>query len=100
MSDKLPYWRPHDYISPRGIRMWFGPEWIIDLNGPQKLKPVKKGDIILLYVSVTGKELAFELRGRPQEMLQEWYENRKIDSILLGEDENSILESATNAKKD
>lgn len=95
---EIPYWRPHDYISPRGARYWFHPEWVRDLGGcVSKIYPQKKGDassdavsFVLCGESLVGSTYG-PIAGPVQERFQEWYKNREIDCILMGEDMRNML---------
>lgn len=96
MSDKLviPIWRPHDHESKRGVRYWFAPEWVRDLNGvASKLRPIKNkatNDVDLMMESKAGK-LTF-IQGSIQREFKKWHQDRSIDYMILGEDPDALLE--------
>jgi hypothetical protein len=91
----VPNWRPCDYISKRGVQYWWAPEWIRNLNGsPAKIRPIKdkkSGDVDLHMESKDGKKLSY-IQGSIQREFKKWHEDRKIDYLLLGEDEDQLLE--------
>jgi hypothetical protein len=90
----VPNWRPCDYISKRGVEYWWAPEWIRNLNGSAcKIRPVKDkktGDVNLHMESKDGSKLSY-IQGSIQREFKKWHEDRKIDYLLLGEDEDEIL---------
>ena len=91
----VPNWRPCDYISKRGVEYWWAPEWIRNLNGsPAKIRPIKDkktGDVDLHMESKDGKKFSY-IQGSIQREFKKWHEDRKIDYLLLGEDEDQLLE--------
>lgn len=102
MSDKkekkqleVPWWRPHDHVSKRGIKYWWAPEWVRDLNGsPSKLRAIKNtnGDVDLHMESKSGN-LTY-IQGSIQEEFRKWHTDRQIDYILLGEDPEELLKAS------
>jgi hypothetical protein len=82
--------REPDMYSKRGIPYWFGPEWVRSQNGyVSRIKPVKKdGDVKLHTVSKVG--VVTYIQGSIQEEFQAWHEDRQIDYILLGIDEDEL----------
>lgn len=90
----VPNWRPHDYTSKRGVKYWWAPEWIRDLNGsPAKICPIKdkkSGDVDLYMESKDGKRFTY-IEGSIQREFKKWHEDRSIDYILLGEDMDELL---------
>ena len=88
--------RPPDYISKRGIPYWYGPDWVRDLNGSiGRIKPIKRKndygncDVSLMMLSKTGN-LSFILGSIQREFIR-WHQDREIDYILLGIDEDQML---------
>lgn len=89
---EVPWWRPHDHISKRGVRYWFAPEWVRDLNGSaSKIRAIKnkQGDVDLQMESRTGN-LTY-IQGSIQQEFKDWHADRQIDYILLGEDPEALL---------
>ena len=86
--------REPDMISKRGVPYWFGPEWVRESNGSiGRIKPIKINQhrVDLYMVSKTGG--ATFIQGSIQEEFKKWHEDRQIDCILLGVDENELLAS-------
>ena len=84
--------RPHDYTSKRGIRYWWFPDWVRDLNGTMcRIKPVKdkNGDVYLYMLSKDGN-LSY-IQGSIQKEFIKWHEDNQIDWILLGVDPEEII---------
>jgi hypothetical protein len=89
--------RDPDYHSKRGIPYWWSPEWVRDLNGSIcRVKPMKDefGEMCLYMLSKKG-EYTYIL-GSIQQEFRKWHEDRKIDYILLGEEEDFNKELETN----
>jgi len=89
----VPTWRPHDYMSKRKIRYWWAPEWIRDLNGSaSKIRPIKdkKTGEVNLHMESKAGNLTY-IQGSIQHEFRQWHEDRKIDYLLLGEDEDDII---------
>lgn len=82
--------REPDMLSKRGIPYWFGPEWVRSQNGyMSRIKPVKKDDSVSLHM--VGKEGGVTyIQGSIQQEFQRWHEDRQIDYILLGIDEDEL----------
>jgi hypothetical protein len=86
--------REPDMTSKRGVPYWFGPEWVRDQNGTiGRIVPLKKkGKVELNMLSKDGN--VTYIQGSIQEEFRAWHEDRAIDAILLGVDEDDII--ATN----
>lgn len=85
--------REPDMLSKRGVPYWFGPDWVRNLNGMiGRIIPKKYGKGVALYmVSKEGNESYME--GSIQKEFLAWHEDRQLDYILLGGDEDQILET-------
>lgn len=86
--------REPDLVSKRGVPYWFGPEWVRDNNGTiGRIKPIKVNQhrVDLNMVSKAGN-VTF-IRGSIQKAFRDWHEDQQIDCILLGVEEDEILES-------
>ena len=84
--------RTPDYISKRGIPYWFTPEWVRNLNGSIcRIVPLKMGEeqVDLHMVSKDGN-LSY-IRGSIQQEFKKWHEDRAIDYILLGMEEEDLI---------
>ena len=92
-SKKVAYpKREYDYVSARGVKYWWSPEWSRDLNGTiGRIKPIteKNGDVYLYMLSKSGN-LTY-IRGRIQENFIKWHEDNQIDWILLGMSPDDIM---------
>ncbi len=89
----VPTWRPHDHVSKRGVKYWWAPEWVRDLNGkPSKIRPIKDkktGEVDLHMESKDGK--TSYIQGSIQREFKKWHTDRSIDYLLLGEDADDLL---------
>ncbi len=87
--------REPDMLSKRGIPYWFGPEWVRNQNGTigriAALKD-KRGGVDLHMVSKEGN--VTYIQGSIQKEFHDWHQDRQIDAILLGVDEDEIIETA------
>ncbi len=88
--------RDPDMVSKRGIPYWFGPEWVRNQNGTVgrivALKDKKRNAVDLHMVSKGGG--VTYIQGSIQREFHDWHEDRQIDAILLGMDEDEIIETA------
>ena len=85
--------RPADYTSKRGIPYYWAPEWIRVLNGTaSRIKPIKKNDDVELYMLAKSGNLSF-IQGSIQDEFKKWHEDRSIDYLLLGVDEDELIET-------
>jgi hypothetical protein len=89
---KAPFREP-DMHSKRGIPYWFGPEWVRQEGSRvDRIVALKvKGDIELHRVSKDGN--VTYIQGSIQQEFLAWHEDRQIDAILLGMDEDEIIET-------
>lgn len=84
--------REPDMLSKRGVPYWFAPEWVRDTNGTVgRIKPIKVNQhgVDLYAVSKDGNTTY--IQGSIQKEFHDWHEDKQIDSILLGVDEDEIL---------
>jgi hypothetical protein len=83
--------RDPDYTSERGVKYYWAPEWVRELNGTIcRIKVVKNGnDADLHMVSKSGN--TSYIQGRIQKAFRKWHTDRQIDYILLGVDEDTDL---------
>jgi hypothetical protein len=79
--------RVEDYTSKRGVKYWWSPEWVHDLNGTiGRIKPISSdGDVFLHIINKDGN--ATYIQGSIQQAFKSWHIDRQIDYILLGVDE-------------
>lgn len=92
-SVKKPVREP-DMISKRGVPYWFGPDWVRDLNGSiSRVIPIKNknGSVDLSLLSKDGN-ISY-IQGSIQREFHQWHEDRQLDAILLGFDEDSIIDT-------
>jgi hypothetical protein len=84
--------REPDMISKRGVPYWFGPNWVRDLNGTiGRVFPRKFNDKpMLCMVSKDGNVSIIE--GSIQHEFMKWHQDRQLDYILLGGNEDDIIE--------
>lgn len=83
--------RDPDMISKRGIPYWFGPEWVRSQNGYiSRIKPIKNGDNVELHMLGKAGGLTY-IQGSIQQEFKRWHEDRQIDCILLGVDEDQLI---------
>lgn len=85
--------REPDMVSKRGIPYWFGPDWVRELNGTAcRIIPLKTidGEVYLHMLAKAGGKPSY-IQGSIQEEFLKWHEDRQIDAILLGMDEDDIL---------
>lgn len=86
--------REPDMISKRGVPYWFGPEWVRDTNGTiGRIKPIKVNQHRVDLYSVAKNGNVNYIQGSIQEEFKKWHEDNQIDCILLGVDEDSLLQS-------
>ncbi len=84
--------RTPDHHSKRGVPYWWAPEWVRDLYGTVcRVVPLKKSEdnVDLHLVSKEGN-LTY-VQGSIQTEFRSWHEDRQIDYILLGVDEDQLL---------
>jgi hypothetical protein len=87
--------RPPDHTSKRGVPYYWSPEWVRDLNGTiTRIKPIKEknGEVNLYMLSKAGK-LSY-IQGSIQSEFKQWHEDRSIDYLLLGVDQDELLETS------
>lgn len=97
---EVPNWRPHDHESKRGVKYWWAPEWVRELNGKAyKIRPLKniRGGVDLHIESKNGNTTY--IQGSIQVEFRKWHEDREIDYVLLGEDPDEMLEVDREAAK-
>lgn len=83
--------REPDMYSKRGIPYWFGPDWVRSQNGyMSRIKPIKKGEDVSLHMLGKEGNLTY-IQGSIQEEFRAWHEDRQIDCILLGVDEDELI---------
>lgn len=92
-SVKKPFREP-DMISKRGVPYWFGPEWVRGEGTIGRIVALKNknGGVDLNTVSKEGN--VTYIQGSIQREFHDWHEDRQIDAILLGIDEDEIIETA------
>ena len=80
-----------DYLSKRGVKYWWSPDWVRDLNGTIcRIKPIKNGnDVDLHMVGKSGR--TSYIQGSIQKAFRKWHIDREIDYILLGMDPDDDL---------
>lgn len=88
--------RDPDMISKRGIPYWFGPEWVRNQNETigriVAIRDKKSGNVDLYMVSKDGN--VTYIQGSIQTEFHQWHEDQQIDAMLLGIDEDQIIETA------
>lgn len=84
--------RTPDHHSKRGIAYYWSPEWVRDLNGTVcRIVPIKKSeDTVELHMVSKKGDLSY-IRGSIQQEFRKWHEDRQIDYILLGVDEDELI---------
>jgi hypothetical protein len=83
--------REPDLISKRGVAYYFGPDWVRDLNGSiGRIIPLKCGSEVRLNILSKHGNVSF-LQGSIQVEFLKWHEDRQLDAILLGFDEDNII---------
>lgn len=94
---KKPHREP-DMISKRGVPYYFGPDWVRDLNGsigrviPIKTVP-KNGEPYVTLNMLSKDGNVSEILGSIQKEFHTWHEDRQLDAILLGFDEDKIIDT-------
>lgn len=89
---KKPYREP-DMVSKRGVPYWFGPDWVRDLNGSiGRIIPLKNGESVALNMLSKDGNTSF-IQGSIQDEFLKWHEDRQLDAILLGFDEDKIIDT-------
>lgn len=88
--------REPDLLSKRGIPYWFGPEWVRqqgeNVGRIVALKDKGGGGVDLNMLSKEGN--VTYIQGSIQGEFHAWHQDRQIDAILLGVDEDEIIETA------
>lgn len=87
--------REPDMFSKRGIPYWFHPEWVRNLNGHiGRVIAIKdrRGGVNLHMLAKNGNVNYIE--GSIQREFHDWHTDRQIDAILLGIDEDQLIEVA------
>jgi hypothetical protein len=86
--------REPDMISKRGVPYFFGPDWVRDLNGTiGRIIPLKMRDgTVQLYMLSKDGSKSY-IQGSIQQEFLKWHEDRQLDAILLGFDEDSIIDT-------
>jgi hypothetical protein len=85
--------RTPDHVSKRGIPYWWAPEWVRSLNDGKtvsRIVPLKQGDEVNLHMVSKDGNLSY-IQGSIQVEFKKWHEDRQIDYILLGMDEDDLL---------
>ncbi len=86
--------REPDMTSKRGIPYWFGPEWVRQEGSRvDRIVALKKGKNVLLNRVSKDGNVTF-IQGSIQKEFHAWHEDRAIDAILLGIEEEEIIETA------
>lgn len=87
--------RDPDMLSKRDIPYWFAPEWVRIQSGSVgriiALKDKKTKEVDLHMLSKEGN--VTYIQGSIQREFQDWHTDNKIDCILLGVDEDEIIET-------
>lgn len=89
--------REPDMFSKRGVPYYFGPDWVREVNGTiGRIIPLKtkSGDVELNMLSKDGS-ISY-IQGSIQKEFKQWHEDQQLDAILLGFDEDSIIETQWN----
>ena len=90
MRVKKPYREP-DMVSKRGVPYFFGPDWIRILNGTVgRIIPLKKGETVELHMLSKDGNISV-IQGSIQQEFLAWHEDKQLDAILLGFDEDEII---------
>lgn len=106
MSDKKTYpkllrpieepSRNPDYHSKRGVPYWWAPEWVRGISSSassfQRIVPLKVNDDVELHMVSKEGSLTY-IRGSIQREFKKWHEDAQIDYILLGMDEDDLLQA-------
>lgn len=88
-----PYREP-DMLSKRGVPYWFAPEWVRDTNGTvNRIKPIKVNQHRVDLHAVSKDGNSTYIQGSIQQEFHKWHEDRAIDLILLGIDEEEDLQA-------
>ena len=83
--------REPDMYSKRGVPYWFAPEWVRDVQGKgRRIVPLKIENKVELYGVNKEGGVSF-IPGSVQVEFQKWHEDRQIDYILLGVNEDELL---------
>ena len=85
--------RPADYISPRGVKYWWAPNWVRSTNTSSfgRIKAIAvKNEMPELHMLSKDGNLSY-IRGRIQQAFREWHEDNEIDCILLGIEPEEII---------
>lgn len=93
---KKPYREP-DMLSKRGVPYFFGPDWVREVNGTMgRILPLRGNfDEPTVYLHMVSKDGNVSyIQGSIQEEFRQWHEDRQLDAILLGFDEDSIIDVA------
>lgn len=86
--------REPDHISKRGIPYWWGPEWVRDTNGTiGRIAPIKHPHGVNLNMVAKDGNVTY-IQGSIQQEFHAWHQDRQIDALLLGMDEDDIIETA------
>lgn len=87
--------RDPDMLSKRSIPYWFSPEWVrIQSGSVGRIIPIKNnksGQVALHMLSKDGN--ITYIQGSIQREFHDWHQDRQIDCILLGVDEDEIIET-------
>jgi hypothetical protein len=87
--------RPPDHISKRGVPYWWASEWVRCLGTTvTRIKPIKEksGEVNLYMLSKVGR-LSY-IQGSIQAEFKQWHQDRSIDYMLLGVDEDELIETS------
>ena len=84
--------REPDMHSKRGVPYWFAPEWVRDVQGKgRRIVPLKDGNGGVDLYGVNKEGGVTYIRGSIQREFRKWHEDRQIDYLLLGIDEDELL---------
>jgi hypothetical protein len=87
--------RPPDHVSKRGVPYFWAPEWVRSLNGTvTRIKPIKeKNGEVNLYMLSKANKLSY-IQGSIQQEFKQWHQDRSIDYMLLGVNEDELIETS------
>jgi hypothetical protein len=98
MRVKKPHREP-DMISKRGVPYFFGPDWVRETNGTIgriiALKDKNNPERVDLHMLSKDGNISY-IQGSIQQEFKQWLEDRQLDAILLGFDEDDIILTAWN----
>jgi len=90
---KAPLREP-DMISKRGVPYFFAPEWVRITNGTvNRIAPIKNKNNSVDLHSVSKDGNVLYIQGSIQVEFHTWHQDNLIDCILLGMDEEELLDT-------